>query len=164
MIAGILAFLGGISGGIVMNIVKALGLNAIEQYRGYLTDKMNSETEREKIRTSLYIKSLDAEIDARRNARDIRLATAGFWEMRLLTFLIAAPFIWHLWMVFLDTAFGWYRLNCWFQEGVGTVCGVPAFPSPFKEWEGAILLSFFGVQVGLSMTQAIVGAYLKGRK
>lgn len=62
----------------------------------------------------------------------VRLATAGFWEMRLITFLIAVPFVFHLWTVWLDTQFkfGW-KIN--------------AFPEPFNEWQGAILLSFFGI-------------------
>lgn len=78
------------------------------------------------------LKQIDAELAARRSAREIRLATSGYWEMRVLTFLIALPFVVHLNMVALDTSFslGW---------------GIPAFPKPFDEWEGKILLSFFGV-------------------
>ena len=85
---------------------------------------------------------------AERNARvDIRKATAGFWEMRLMTFLIAFPFASHLWSVWLDTQFkfGW---------------GVDKFPTPFNDWEGAILLSFFGIS-GLGM---VANAIFSGRK
>jgi hypothetical protein len=79
------------------------------------------------------LKQIDAEIEARKAARDIRLATADFWEMRFITFVIAGCFTLHLFAVTMDTVFrfGW---------------AVPKFPAPFDQWEGAILLSFFGVQ------------------
>jgi hypothetical protein len=76
----------------------------------------------------------------------VRLATAGFWEMRLITFLIAVPFVFHLWTVWLDTQFqfGWK---------------IAAFPSPFNEWQGAILLSFFGIyaagKVGMGLVSSL---------
>lgn len=74
--------------------------------------------------------------------KEIRLATAGFWEMRLLTFLIAAPFVVHLWLVTWDTL--------WPQ-----IWNVEAFPSPFDEWEGAILLSFFGIASATTAVRSI---------
>jgi len=83
--------------------------------------------------------------DARQAAKEIRLATAGFWEMRLLTFLVAAPFVVHLWLVGYDTM--------WPQPW-----NVEAWPTPFDEWEGAILLSFFGVSVVGSGIKAVAGA------
>ena len=91
------------------------------------------------------LKEIEAEMDARRAAREIRLATAGFWEMRLLTFLIALPFVIHVNLVGADTNFqlGW---------------GIPAFPKPFDEWEGAILLSFFGIYTVGRSIGAIAGA------
>lgn len=75
----------------------------------------------------------------------VRLATAGFWEMRLITFLIAVPFVVHLWSVWLDTqfGFGWK---------------VAAFPPPFNEWQGAILLSFFGIYAAGKVGMGVVGA------
>lgn len=99
-----------------------------------------------------------AELQAKRESklaainasREIRLATAGFPEMRLLTFLIALPFVIHLNLVAADTNFklGW---------------GIPAFPSPFDEWEGAILLSFFGVQGASVAFRAAAYAITKRR-
>lgn len=64
-----------------------------------------------------------------------RRLTAGFMEMRVLTFFIAFPFVLHLNLVGLDTCFklGW---------------AIPKYPTPFNEWEGTILLSFFGVAAG----------------
>lgn len=82
---------------------------------------------------------------ARQQATEIRLATAGFWEMRVLTVLIALPFVVHLWLVGLDTNFklGW---------------AIDKFPEPFAAWEGAILLSFFGVAAAGAGIQAVAGA------
>lgn len=97
-------------------------------------------------------RSHDAMMQARADAKEVRLATANFWEMRLLTFCIAAPFVVHLWMVGFDTL--------WPQPW-----NVEAFPSPFDEWEGAILLSFFGIAGGVGAVKAIAGAVaLRGKR
>lgn len=100
--------------------------------------------------TAVALKQIDAEIEARKAARDVRLATAGFWEMRLITFCIAGTFTLHLVAVGLDTVFsiGW---------------GIPKFPAPFDEWEGAILLSFFGVQGAAMVVSGVVAAVVKRR-
>jgi hypothetical protein len=111
--------------------------------------KLNSNVESEKTRADVIVKDLEAQMEGRRQATQIRLATAGFWEMRVLTFLIAAPFVLHLSLVALDTCFG----LAW---------GIAAFPAPFDDWEGTILLSFFGVQVaGKALDTA---AFIFGKK
>lgn len=80
----------------------------------------------------------------------VRELTAGFWEMRLLTFFIAFPFVVHLNAVGIATTFklGW---------------SIPAFPKPMNEWEATILLSFFGVQAGLSAVSAVTKAIVNRR-
>ena len=109
------------------------------------------------------IAAIQGETAARMAAMNIRIATAGFAEMRIMTTLIALPFVVHLWLVFMDTAFGTFRDHCWQQAG-RVACGIPAFPAPFNEWEGLILLSFFGVQAGLGILQSAVAVYLRGGK
>lgn len=112
--------------------------------------RLNAQNETDRLVADALAKDVEAKLEARRLAAQIRLETAGFWEMRLLTFLIAGCFAFHLLLVTIDTCFrlGWR---------------IPAFPPPFDEWQGAILLSFFGVQVaGLGIT-AIAGA-IRGRK
>lgn len=118
MIAKILSFL---SGGIIGQIAKPLK----EAYQA----KLNAQNDSERMAADLLIAKLEKEIEMQSENRRM---TAGFWEMRLVTFLIAAPFVAHLWAVSLDTIFkfGW---------------GIPAFPQPFDAWEGNILLSFFGL-------------------
>lgn len=83
--------------------------------------------------------------EARRNAKEIRLATANHWEMRLMTFLIAFPFVFHLWSVWFDTQFkmGWE---------------IDKFPEPFDEWQGAIVLSFFGLVGVVGGARVFAGA------
>lgn len=98
----------------------------------------------------------------------IRKATAGFIEMRVLTVLIALPFIEHLFAVWADTRWGWYSRggifeHCWLENG-RELCGVPAFPDPFNEWQAAILLSFFGITAVSGGVRAIAGAIALKRK
>jgi hypothetical protein len=88
---------------------------------------------------------------ARQDAKEIRLATAGFWEMRVITVLIAAPFVVHLWLVGIDTN--------WPQPW-----DVAKWPAPFDEWEGAILLSFFGVAGAVGVGRAVAGSIALRRK
>jgi hypothetical protein len=75
-----------------------------------------------------------------------RAVTSGFLEMRVMTFLIALPFVMHVNLVGLDTCFklGWK---------------IPAYPAPFDQWEGSILLSFFGLTAGIVGIKAIAGAF-----
>lgn len=93
----------------------------------------------------------DLRMAYRQDAKEIRLATAGFWEMRLLTALIAFPFVGHLWSVWLDTQFklGWK---------------IDKFPEPFASWEGAILLSFFGVAGAVGVGRAVAGSIALRRR
>lgn len=98
----------------------------------WLERKQDNETTRQGFKRDVMIAGIKSEIAARENAREIRLATAGFVEMRVATVLIVFPFIVHLWLVALDTCFGFgWRIS--------------AFPKPFDEWQGLILCSFFGV-------------------
>lgn len=122
---------------------------AVDKVLGHLERRAENETEREKVRTLAQIEqiklTLADRVDQRRAMNEVRLATAGFWEMRLLTFMIALPFVWHLWSVWMDTQFklGW---------------AVDKFPPPFDEWEGVILMSFFGVAVAGIGLKSLAGA------
>lgn len=126
------------SGGLIERITNPL----VEAHKNYL----NAQNDEEKLLAEQRIKFLEIEQEQRNNQKDIRLATSGFWEMRFLTFLIALPFIIHLWIISWDT---WDTRVNW---------RIPAFPPPFDEWQAAILLSFFGVTVVGSGIKAIAGA------
>ena len=112
--------------------------------------KLKAGNETERLVAETAIKDIERQIADRTAAKDIRLATAGFWEMRLITGIIGGCFAFHLMLVTLDTCFGF----SW---------AVAAFPKPFDEWQGTILLSFFGVQVVGQGITAIAGA-IRGRK
>lgn len=126
-------------------LLRFLGGGLLGELRGMLADRQNSGVEKDRIAAEVAIRRIDAETSARQNAREIRLATAAFWEMRLITALIAGTATLHYVLVGLDTCFrlGWR---------------IPAFPPPFDEWEGAILLSFFGVQAASKGINSIAAA------
>lgn len=133
------------------------GIAAIgEQLRKARLDSQNAASEDGRVSAGVEAKRLELLLESRTreqsNAKEVRLATAGFWEMRLLTVAIALPFVAHLWGVWLDTQFGF-------------VWSVSAFPEPFNEWQGAILLSFFGIAGGVGAVKAFAGAWAyRGRK
>lgn len=110
----------------------------------------SSEVESERIKADVIGKQIEAEISARQAALQVRLSTSGFWEMRLITAIIAGCFTLHLVLVTLDTCFGFgWR--------------IAKFPPPFDEWEGAILLSFFGVFAASKGVNALAAAFI-GRR
>jgi hypothetical protein len=117
--------------------------------KGYRA-KLDAANASDRIAADLAIREIEAGIEARKRAHELRLATSGFWEMRLLTFAIALPFVAHLWAVWLDTQFrlGWK---------------IPKFPEPMDEWQGAILLSFFGIYT-LGKAVQSVGAAVAMRR
>jgi hypothetical protein len=117
--------------------------------KGYRA-KLDAANASDRIAADLAIREIQAGIEARKRAHELRLATSGFWEMRLLTFAIALPFVAHLWAVWLDTQFrlGWK---------------IPKFPEPMDEWQGAILLSFFGIYT-LGKAVQSVGAAVAMRR
>lgn len=130
-------------------IVNLLTGNIFRTLTGLYEKKLTADNASQKLAADVAIKHVEADLAVRQNAKEIRLATAGFWEMRLITFLIALPFVTHVWMVALDTNFklGW---------------GIPKFPSPMDQWEQTILLSFFGVQIASKGLETL--AYIFGRR
>lgn len=97
-----------------------------------LTFAANREQAKLDAMTSEQQRAHEERLAAQQTAKEVRVATSGNWEMRVLTVAIALPFVVHLWAVGLDTLFqfGW---------------GVPKFPAPFDETGHAVLLSFFGL-------------------
>lgn len=112
--------------------------------------KLKAANDEQRLVADTAIADIKRQIDAASNAREIWLASAGFWEMRLITSIIAGCFALHLLLVTLDTCFalGWK---------------IAKFPAPFDEWQGAILLSFFGIQAVGGSHNAIAAA-IRGRK
>jgi hypothetical protein len=107
--------------------------------------KLAADNDESRLIAEAAIKDIERQIADREAAKEIRLATAGFWEMRLIAFAVAAPFAMHAGAVGLDTTFklGWR---------------IPAYPPPFDQWEGLIILSFFGLQYAHKGFTAIASA------
>jgi hypothetical protein len=124
--------------------------NAIDRLTTAYMKAKDSQVEGDKIRAGVLETQLANALEAQKLAQQVRLATAGFWEMRIITALIALPFVLHLWLVGLDTcfAFGWK---------------IAAFPAPFAEWQGAVLLSFFGIHVASKGINAVAAAFVARR-
>ena len=113
--------------------------------------KLEAANTSDRMAADLAMREIEAGIEARNRAHELRLATSGFWEMRLLTFAIAFPFVIHLWAVWLDTQFqfGWK---------------IAKFPEPMNEWQGAILLSFFGIYTLGKSVQSVGAAIAMSRR
>jgi hypothetical protein len=133
-----------------MAIIRWITGDLVGQLTKAYEAKLKAGNETERLIADTAIEDIKRQMADRQAAKEIRLQTSGFWEMRLVTFVIAGCFSFHLLLVTLDTCFlfGW---------------GIPAFPKPFDEWQGTILLSFFGVQVVGQGITAIAGA-IRGRK
>lgn len=130
-------------------LIKLLTGSVFDRLTSIYEKKLQADGAAQKMAAEFAVKQIESDLEVRQNAKEIRLATAGFWEMRTITFCIALPFVVHLWAVGLDTVFrfGWR---------------IPAFPYPFNEWQGVILLSFFGVQVAGKAMDTL--AFIFGRK
>jgi hypothetical protein len=124
--------------------------NLAGQLRAAHEAKLKAANETERLIADTAIEEIKARIAAPDNAKEIRLATASFWEMRLLTAVIAGCAALHYLAVTLDTVFmfGWR---------------IPKYPPPFDEYQGTILLSFFGVQ-GVAIGVTAIAAAIRGRK
>lgn len=127
-------------------IIGAISKPLVEAYKA----RLDATNEEQKLAADGVLAEIAAQREARKQATQIRLETAGFWEMRLLTFCIAAPFTLHAGAVGLDTTFGFG----W---------GISAYPKPFDEWEGAILLSFFGLYAATGAVRTVASA-IRGRR
>jgi len=127
-------------------VTGTLGTKLVEAYR--IREAAQNETQR--LIADVAVKDIERQMADRAAAKEIRLATAGFWEMRLITAVIAGCATAHYLAVTLDTIgrFGW---------------GIPKYPAPFDEYQGTILLSFFGVQA-VGMGFSAIAAAIRGRK
>ncbi len=106
------------------------------QIRAAYEAKLNAANNADKLRLDAHISQLEA-------VRDFRLATAGNWEMRLLVILAGVPATVHFGLVAFVSAF----------PSVGWT--VHALPPPMSDYQGAIILSLFG----LSAAKLVAGAF-----
>lgn len=79
----------------------------------------------------LELKRLEAEETARQTSKEIRLATKDYWEVRFAIGLVAIPSSLHYAFTAFESiyGFGW---------------NIQPLPEPLNEWQGIIILSYFG--------------------
>lgn len=128
-----------LSGGIIGQIAKPLN----EAYKAKLTAQNDSE----RLAADMIIRKIEKDFEAQSENRRI---TAGFWEQRLLSFLIGFCATIHFIAITIDTVFQF----SW---------SIPKYPAPFDQYEGIILLSFFGVYALNNTVQTIAKAII-GKK
>ncbi len=95
---------------------------------------------------------IEADIAAKANAKEIRLATSGFPEVRALFFAFGFVFLLHVGAICVGTTFApMLPAGSWLLH-------IPALPAPFDQYEAQVLGFFFGASVALTGVQAIAGA------
>lgn len=120
--------------------------------------KVNGKTEDERIAAGERAKTLELQLTAQteREARskEIRLATAGQPEMRLLAFMIGGGFALHTLCISLGTTF-----QPLIKGGVfDWLLHIPPIPEPFGTAELGIIGFFFGYAAVTHSANAIAGA------
>lgn len=113
--------------------------------------KLDAQNEEQRLIADTAIADIKAQIEANREAAQIRRETAGFWEMRVATVLVVWPLSIHLALVVYDTI------------NTSVSLGIPALPHPMDDWEAAIILSLFGLQGATKGFTAIASA-IRGRR
>ncbi|MCW0235224.1 MAG: hypothetical protein OJJ21_16605 [Ferrovibrio sp.] len=113
--------------------------------------KLAADSSEKSLIADAAIQDIKAQMAARDAAKEIRLSTVGFWEMRVATALIAWTVSAHMALIGLDTILTTVNL------------GIPPLPQPMQEWEAQIILSLFGLQAAQGGISAIASA-IRGRK
>lgn len=108
--------------------------------------KLAADSDEKRLIADAAIADIKAQSEARQQAAQIRRETAGYWEMRVATAVIAWPTAAHYALVTYDTM------------DTSRSLAIPALPSPMDEWQAAIILSFFGVQLGTKAVQSLASA------
>ena len=108
--------------------------------------KLTADSDEKRLIADAAIADIKAQSEARQQAAQIRRETAGYWEMRVATAVIAWPTAAHYALVTYDTM------------DTGRNLAIPALPAPMDEWQAAIILSFFGVQLGTKAVQSLASA------
>ena len=129
----------------LLGLINPLGKVLNEAYKA----KLAAANDESRMIADTIIKDIERQMADRQAAKEIRLATAGYWEMRVLAFLGALPFIAHACAVGADTIFklGWR---------------IPAYPPPFDQYQGQIIVFFFCAPVAVKGFTAIASA-IRGR-
>lgn len=104
-----------------------------------------AKNDEDKLAAELTIEHLRQKQLASVEAAELRKSMKGFLELRIMTVFIALPFAMHSFAVNMDSIF----LFDW---------NVAQLPEPYSEYQGTILLWFFGLQASQSLASTIAAA------
>ena len=102
-----------------------------DTYRDLETARIKESTEINQVVKEIELKRLETTEAAIEAAKEVRIAMKDHWEIRLAVALVAIPTSFHYACIVIDTV---YKLG-W---------DIPNLPPPLGEWQGAIILSYFG--------------------
>lgn len=127
-------------------------------------DKLTAANDSERIDADRRIRMGDQQVAILQEATKVRLATASYPEQRLLAFLAGGCAVFHWVAIAVGTTIvaphavnGVFR-GPWFLAWLEWTLRIPPFPPPFDDYEGAIILSFFGLVGAVSVGKSIAGA------
>lgn len=120
----------------------------LDGYKAKLASVDNADTHA----VDLAKAEIAADIQARANAKEIRLATAGHIEVRILFFVLGAFFTVHAGLITIGSDFaGRLSADHWLLH-------VAALPRPFDQYEALVITFFFGAATVMNSVQSIAGA------
>lgn len=121
---------------------------ALDSYRDVQIAKLKTQSETGNLLKELELAGLERDKAMAQNAKEIALATKDHWEMRLAIALVAIPTSFHYAATVFDAVyhFGW---------------AITPLPDPLGEWQGAIVLGYFGLGAARNVTKAVVAAMVK---
>lgn len=132
-------------------IIKLVGLffggkSPIDSLGDVYAKFKDSAIEHERLVAQDALSRRNALLQEQQAALMVRLSSMGFWEMRLMTAIVLGQFVIHLSLISIDTFFSSINL------------GIPKYPAPIDEWEGAIILSLFGIVAAQRSVMSIAAA------
>lgn len=121
---------------------------AMDSYRDVQIARLKEQSDANNVIRDMELASLEHDKAAAQNAREIRLATKDHWEVRLAVALVAIPTSFHYAATVADAIyhFGW---------------AITPLPAPLNEWQGVIILGYFGYGTLRNVTKAAVTAVLR---
>lgn len=119
-----------------------------DTYRDIKIAKVKESTQINNVVKELELKRLENEKAAHEAAKEIRIAMKDHWEIRLAVGLVAIPTSFHYACIVIDKT---YNMGWQIQQ----------LPEPLNEWQGTIILSYFGLVSVRHGINAVAASLLK---
>lgn len=103
-----------------------------DTYRDIKIAKVKESTQINNVVKELELKRLENEQAAHEAAKEVRIATKDYWEIRFAVGLVAIPTSFHYACIVIDSIYnmGW---------------NIQKLPTPLDDLQGTIILSYFGL-------------------